>query len=253
MKNQILFKLKDYKKFLIAILLLFIFSLVYFYENDKNYLNNFDNNSFNLSLINLKIKSFYESIKEEKIYSQNREDGVTLSLINFLGIKNGTFVEFGVGDGRETNTRILREKYNWKGLMMDSSIDNLSINKHQEIISYSNILNLFEKYKVDLNLDLFSEDTDYADYWIVEKVLTKYRPKIVIHEVNQQPPNLCVTVEKPKPNKIIYWDGTNYHGGSVCAFYCLAKKNDYTMVYCESKGVNCFWIRYILLLLFLIS
>lgn len=86
MKNQILFKLKDYKKFLIAILLLFIFSLVYYYENDKNYLNNFDN-SFNLSLINLKIKSFYESIKEEKIYSQNKEDGVTLSLINFLGIK----------------------------------------------------------------------------------------------------------------------------------------------------------------------
>ena len=85
---------------------------------------------------------------------------------------------------------------------------------------------MFEKYKVDLNLDLFSEDTDYADYWIVEKVLTKYHPKIVIHEVNQQPPNLCVTVEKPKPNKIIYWDGTNYHGGSVCAFYCLAKKND---------------------------
>ena len=238
---------KDLKKLAIVMLLFLAIVYVYYYKNDKNYFNAFDK-SYNLSLT--KIKSFYESIKEEKIYSQNKEDGVTLSLINFLGIKNGTFVEFGVGDGSETNTRILREKYNWKGLMMDSSIDNLSINKHQEIISYSNILNLFEKYKVDLYLDLFSEDTDYADYWIVEKVLTKYRPKIVIHEVNQQPPNLCVTVEKP--NKIIYWDGTNYHGGSVCAFYCLAKKNRYTMVYCESRGVNCFWIRYILLVLFLI-
>jgi hypothetical protein len=233
---------KDLKKLVVVMLLFLAIVYVYYYKNDKNYFNSFDK-SYNLNLT--KIKSFYESIKEEKIYSQNKEDGVTLSLINFLGIKNGTFVEFGVQDGSETNTRILRENYNWKGLMMDSSIDNLSINKRQEIISYSNILNLFKKYKVDLNLDLFSEDTDYADYWIVEKVLTKYRPKIVIHEVNQQPPNLCVTVEKPKPNKIIYWDGTNYHGGSVCAFYCLAKKNDYTMVYCESKGVNCFWIRYI--------
>jgi hypothetical protein len=242
---------KDLKKLAVVMLLFLAIVYVYYYKNDKNYFNSFDK-SYNLSLTKKKIQSFYESIKEEKIYSQNKEDGVTLSLINFLGIENGTFVEFGVQDGSETNTRILREKYKWKGLMMDSSIDNLSINKRQEIISYSNILNLLKIYKVDLNLDLFSEDTDYADYWIVEKVLTKYRPKIVIHEVNQQPPNLCVTVKKPKPNEIIYWDGTNYHGGSVCAFYCLAKKNRYTMVYCESKGVNCFWIRYILLLLFLI-
>jgi hypothetical protein len=75
----------------------------------------------------------------------------------------------------------------------------------------------------------------------VEKVLTKYHPKIVVHEVNQQPPNLCVTV--PKPSTLVFWDGTNFHGASVCAFHCLAKRFDYSMVYCESAGVNCFWIR----------
>jgi len=90
-------------------------------------------------------------------------------------------------------------------------------------------------------MDIFSEDTDYADYWIVEKVLTKYKPKIVIHEVNQQLPEKCVTV--PKPPKVKFWDGSDFHGGSVCAFRCLAKKFEYTMVYCESAGVNCFWVR----------
>jgi hypothetical protein len=86
-----------------------------------------------------------------------------------------------------------------------------------------------------------SEDTDYADYWIVEKILTKYRPKVLIHEVNQQTPDKCVVVEKS--DQIIYWDLSIYHGGSVCAFYCLAKRFNYSMVYCESAGINCFWIR----------
>lgn len=40
-----------------------------------------------------------------------------------------------------------------------------------------------------------------------------------------------------------YWDGTRYHGANVCAFRCLAMENGYTMVYCESKAVNCFWVK----------
>lgn len=124
---------------------------------------------------------------------------------------------------------------------MDGSNYNPKINLNREMISHLTILDLFEKYKVPIELDIFSEDTDYGDYWIVEKVLTKYKPKIVIHEVNQQKPDMCVTV--PKPPGIKFWDGSNFHGGSVCAFRCLAIRFGYTMVYCESAGVNCFWIR----------
>ena len=110
------------------------------------------------------------------------------------------------------------------------------------MITHSNILDLFAKYNItDDTLDILSEDTDYADFWIVEKILTKYKPKIVVHEVNQQPPEMCVTV--PKTNELIFWDGSNFHGASVCAFRCLAKAYEYTMVYCESRGVNCFWLR----------
>jgi len=50
-------------------------------------------------------------------------------------------------------------------------------------------------------------------------------------------------VTVPKPSTLTFWDGSNFHGASVCAFYCLAKKFNYSMVYCESAGVNCFWVR----------
>jgi hypothetical protein len=118
--------------------------------------------------------------------------------------------------------------------------EDVSINLHKEIITHSNILSLFEKYKVPRELDLLSVDTDYADYWIMESIFTKYKPKVVVHEVNQQ--TKCVTVSKS--DKLIVWKGHDeYSGASVCAFYCLAKRFGYTMVYCESYGVNCFMIR----------
>lgn len=163
-----------------------------------------------------KLKLFYDSIKEEKVYSQNAEDGVVQSLLKLLNLplKNGKYVEIGTGDGTECNTRYLREKFGWSGLLLDGyHPTDLNLNRHQEKISYSNILEIFAKHKVNQEFDLFSEDTDYADYWIVQEVLSKHKPKLVIVEVNQQPPELCVTVKKPEPGQVIYWDGSDHHGG----------------------------------------
>ena len=54
-----------------------------------------------------------------------------------------------------------------------------------EIIHQNNIVKLLKKYNVSIEVDFFSEDTEYADYWIMEEVfLANYRPKIVIVEVN---------------------------------------------------------------------
>ncbi len=80
----------------------------------------------------------------------------------------------------------------------------VKINLKKEFIRHDNILDLFAKYNVPIDLDLFSEDTDYGDFWIVEKVLEKYKPKIVVHEINQQKPPACVTVQKP--DRLIYFD-----------------------------------------------
>lgn len=84
-------------------------------------------------------------------------------------------------------------------------------------------------------------DTDFADYWLLEKLLkAKYKPKIVIHEVNRE--RTCVTTSKLAG--LAFWDNVStYFGASVCAFYCLARRFDYSMVYCEKAGVNCFWVR----------
>lgn len=39
------------------------------------------------------------------------------------------------------------------------------------------------------------------------------------------------------------WDFTNYFGASLLALNNLCEKYDYTLVYCDNNGVNCFFIR----------
>ena len=192
------------------------------------------------------IKQFYEILKknDKKKFSQNGEDGVILKLAEYINkTRKGIFVEFGAANGDETNTRILREKYQWTGLLMDSYIGHNydpQKNFYREEITHENILDLFEKYNIKKDFDLLSQDTDYADYWILEKILSKYIPKMIVVETNQE--KGCVTVAKP--TELTYWDGNSrYAGASLCAYLCLAKQYGYTIIYCEKSNVNCFWIR----------
>lgn len=159
-----------------------------------------------------RIDEFYQSLKnsEAKFFSQNNEDGVILALIKLLKIdRPGYYVEFGTGKGAlETNTRYLRENKNWTGLLLDGGNGNdAKINLHQETINHETIVDVLSKYDVPVELDILSEDTDYADYWIVQKILTKFKPKIVIHEINQMKHDTCVTVEKPSSKLIDFGTG----------------------------------------------
>ena len=58
---------------------------------------------------------------EFKIFSQWGEDGIIQWLVNNLEIEHKSFIEFGVEDYRESNTRFLMMNDNWSGFIMDSS------------------------------------------------------------------------------------------------------------------------------------
>ena len=56
---------------------------------------------------------------ELKIFSQNGEDGIIDFLVTKLNIKKPSFVEIGIGDYSEANTRLLYEMYYGEGLVVD--------------------------------------------------------------------------------------------------------------------------------------
>ncbi len=181
---------------------------------------------------------------EKKIYSQNGEDGITEKLLELLYGKDcfeKFYVEFGVESGYECNTRILRENYGWNGLLMDGNHSNPHINLFQEFITRENIVGLFEKYKCPKLIHLLSVDIDGNDFYCLHEILKHYTCDIIICEYNAS--------HLPFEDKVVVydafssWQGTNYFGASLFAYYNLMNHFGYQLVYCESRGVNSFYVR----------
>jgi FkbM family methyltransferase len=180
---------------------------------------------------------------EKRIFSQNGEDGITMKLIDMIYENNDNkfYVEFGVADGVECNTRILRERYNWKGLQMDGGNENYNINLRKEFIMKENIVELFKKHNVPQHINLLSVDIDFNDFYCLKEILANYTCDIIICEYN-------ATHLVNEDKVIIYdkhgkWDGSNYFGVSLLALDKLGKKYNYTLVYCNKNGVNCFFVH----------
>lgn len=178
---------------------------------------------------------------EKKIYSQNGEDGIIAFLLDCVGRGQKYYVEFGAEDGQECNTRYLREHAGFTGLLMDGGNENRAIGLYREMVTRENINDLFEKYGVPTEFELLSIDVDGNDLWLWDALSPIYRPRIVIIEYNGVfPPPLAVTVPYALDRG---WDGTCFMGASLAAIAQVAAVKGYTLVGCNSSGVNAFFIR----------
>ena len=129
-----------------------------------------------------------------QIFSQNGEDGILDFLINRLGIKIPKFVEIGIGDYSECNSRFIYEKYSPKGLVVDCIKDlekkvskNVNLWKGQlEVIekkvNSKNIFDIINSKNFFDKLDIFSIDVDGIDYWIIKELPKNFSKIAVIAE-----------------------------------------------------------------------
>lgn len=201
-------------------------------------------------LISVGFSPFYQNKKsnvvdlrkfERSVHSQNGEDGVIRKIFDCIEAPTKYFVEFGASDGFFLSNTLLLREHGWKGLLLDSEFDNPGLNLHKEFITAENINQLFEKYEVPFEFDLLSIDIDFNDFHVWNALNEKYKPRVVVVEYNG---NFSPTEDKVvKYNPKHRWDYTNYFGASIRAFYHLARKKGYSLVYAESWGVNLFFVR----------
>ncbi|KAF1330214.1 hypothetical protein FI667_g5315, partial [Globisporangium splendens] len=176
-------------------------------------------------------------------FSQNGEDGVLKSIFYNIGTTSKQYVEFGTEDGSQCNTRYWRENYGWSGLLMDGRYASEAINLHREFVTAENINALFAKYNVSRQIDLLSIDVDFNDYWILDAIdRDRFAPRVIVIEYNAHiPPNEARSV-KYKADAV--WDGrTDFFGRSMGALFHWGVRNSYSLLYCESHGVNCFLVH----------
>ena len=119
----------------------------------------------------------------------------TLEIIKRIGISNGVFAEFGVGDGKENNTLILLG-LKWKGFWCGG--ENLAFNIsntsrlffYKKWINQENICSLMKDGMQDLdekNVDLISLDLDGNDLYfcciiIIARISLIPSSFILLHE-----------------------------------------------------------------------
>jgi len=191
---------------------------------------------------------------ELKVFSQNGEDGIIDYLVHQLEIPSPNFVEIGIGNYRESNTRFLYNRTHSKGLIIDR-LDQLyakvkpyvnlwkgDLRIQQKIVTAKNINEILSKY-CDYEIDIFSLDIDGIDYWIISKLRPNIS-KIFIAEYNPVfGPDLEVTV----PN-IIDFDRINYHYSGLCygislkALIKQMEKKNYYFLGTNLQKMNAFFI-----------
>ena len=184
-------------------------------------------------------------------YSQSDEDGLTLEIIKRIGISNGVFAEFGVGDGKENNTLILLG-LKWRGFWCGG--ENLAFNipnnsrllYYKKWINKENICSLIKDGMQDLDektVDLISLDLDGNDLYFCENLLENgYKPKVFIVEYNAKfPPPLEFSIDYD-PTHI--WDDSDYQGASLQSFANLFEKFEYSLICCNAAtGANAFFVQ----------
>ena len=197
---------------------------------------------------------------EFQVFSQWGEDGILQYLLRHVRVPKHIFVEFGVENYQEANTRWLVEGHNWSGLVLDGSQEHIACVKADAIywkhqlravsafVTAENINSLISENGVSGDIGLLSVDIDGMDYW-VWKSIDVVTPAIVIVEYNSLfGPTKSVTVPyDPRFVRQKAHYSWSYYGASLAALVGLGKTKGYSFVGSNSAGNNAFFVRHELL------
>ncbi len=190
------------------------------------------------------------------MFSQFGDDGIIQYLTRNLQLRHRTFVEFGVEDYLESNTRFLLQKDNWSGFVMDGSrecIERLrsapffwrhDLGAEAAFVTRENIRGLLrDNTRHWSGLDLLHIDLDGNDFWIWQEI--DVSPAIVIMEYNS-----CFGVDRAitVPYRADFQRAKAhfshlYWGSSLRALHTLAQQKGYDFIGCNSAGNNSYFVR----------
>jgi hypothetical protein len=192
---------------------------------------------------------------EFSVFSQFGDDGIIQYLINKINIPFKTFIEFGVEDYLESNTRFLLQNNNWSGFVMDGDTQNIlklkatnffwkyDLEANSIFITKENISDLLQPfYQKWGGVGLLHIDLDGNDYWIWEKI--ELKPIILILEYNSVfGSDRAITVPyDPSFTRTKSHYSNLYWGSSLKSLYNLSISKGYEFVGCNSAGNNAYFV-----------
>jgi hypothetical protein len=195
---------------------------------------------------------------EFKVFSQYGEDGILQYLIREAGLTRDEqiFVEFGVQNYQESNTRYLLQGDQWKGMIIDGSAASIDLVTKSQLywrhdltavaawIDCDNINDILLDSGFKGPIGLLSIDVDGNDYWIWKKIQV-VDPVIVVVEWNSVfGPRHAVSIPySPSFDRLSAHFSCLYWGASMAAFERLAIQKGYSLIGSNKVGNNLFFVR----------
>jgi hypothetical protein len=193
---------------------------------------------------------------EFRVHSQFGDDGILQWLVARLPLLPKRFIEFGVEDYTEANTRFLMVNNGWRGLVMDGSRANMTrlqrrpwfwrheLEARPCFVTRENVDGEIARWAHGEPVGLLHIDVDGNDYWLWEAVRS-IEPGVVVMEYNAVFGNVrTITIPyRADFRRLVAHHSGQYFGASLAALTRLAHAKGYALIGSNSAGNNAYFVR----------
>jgi len=184
-------------------------------------------------------KAMGEQKKGSSVFSHLDEQVLISKYISELGIESRTCVDIAASDGVTMSNTYSLFSDGWKGLAVEYDNRKFArlahtyaafsgVNLAKCKVTPENAVWLLKANQLPTTIGFLSLDIDGYDYFVLEQILSEFRPRLICVEVNEKiPPPIKFSV-KWNPN--YFWKVDHFYGQSISQLYTLCLRFQYSLV-----------------------
>jgi hypothetical protein len=185
----------------------------------------------------------YEIIKTDykidggSIYSE--EQRIISTLLQTLPLKNNYCVDIGASDGIISSNTLFLFKDKWPGVAVEYNAEKFArlaftykrfeqVNLVKAKVIPDNVVHILKSCSAPDQFAFLNLDIDGYDYYVLDQLLSQYRPMLISAEINEKiPPPIKFTV---KYDPGYQYEGDHFFGQSLSQLFELCKRYQYRIV-----------------------
>ncbi|MDX2216780.1 MAG: FkbM family methyltransferase [Oculatellaceae cyanobacterium bins.114] len=148
-------------------------------------------------------------------------------------------VDIAASDGITMSNTYFLFKQGWSGLAVEGDRDRFTqladrysefpnVNLSKCFVTPETVVSLLTAHQVPKQFSFLNLDIDSYDYYVLEQILTSFRPRLICVEINEKvPPPLRFTVHW---DENFVYSGDHFYGQSICQLDLLCQRYNYALV-----------------------
>ena len=172
-------------------------------------------------------------------YSNFGEDGIIRDLLGRIALRHRFAVDIGAGDGLTMSNSCGLFREGWAGLAAEWDGDRFAKLAYRYAafpgarlararVTPDNVLGLLAAAEAPREFGFLNLDIDSFDHFVLERLLSAYRPSLICAEINEKiPPPLKFAVKWDPAHR---WAQDHFFGQSLSMLEDLGKRSGYALV-----------------------